>query len=234
MYSVVDLEEWYNEKDTVHILPLISSSIARLGSRVNGTYLQIGSLGYRELSNLDGISNKILLTNKKVPLTEQVVCQFNFLPILEDTVDILVLPHTLECEQHRKVLLESYRILKPGGLLMVTGFDVNVINFFVNKVRSKLRSQKSNSNLLHISSVNESLNELGFKVLKNSFYHKKCTGLWGRIKESRVFGTIFNTFLGDTYLVIAEKEISKLNLVKNTNRVRRDNTISVPGNAAWD
>lgn len=46
------------------------------------------------------------------------------LPFLSGTVDLVLLPHTLEhVENPRQLLAEACRIIKPEGLILITGFN---------------------------------------------------------------------------------------------------------------
>lgn len=49
---------------------------------------------------------------------------FHHLPILTGSVDLVMLPHTLEfVDQPQQLLREACRIVKPEGLIAVTGFN---------------------------------------------------------------------------------------------------------------
>jgi len=53
-----------------------------------------------------------------------VVCRAEELPFDSDSVDLLVLPHTLEtAEDQHLVLREAHRVLMPEGRLVVAGFN---------------------------------------------------------------------------------------------------------------
>jgi SAM-dependent methyltransferase len=56
--------------------------------------------------------------------TKHLECQFSELPIASGSVDIVVLPHTLELvDNPRRVLAEACRIVKPEGHLIIAGFN---------------------------------------------------------------------------------------------------------------
>lgn len=50
--------------------------------------------------------------------------EFNELPILTGSVDLVLLPHTLEyVDNPRQLLAEACRIIKPEGLIVICGFN---------------------------------------------------------------------------------------------------------------
>lgn len=56
--------------------------------------------------------------------TPIVVARPSELPLASDSVDVLVLHHTLDVTRHpQQVLRESVRVLRPGGTLLLVGFD---------------------------------------------------------------------------------------------------------------
>ena len=49
---------------------------------------------------------------------------FHELPILAGTIDLVILPHTLEwVDNPRQVLMEASRVIKPEGLIAICGFN---------------------------------------------------------------------------------------------------------------
>jgi SAM-dependent methyltransferase len=64
------------------------------------------------------------------PLTQshhdisQLESDFHALPILTGSIDLVLLPHTLELIDHpRQLLVEACRIVKPEGLIVISGFN---------------------------------------------------------------------------------------------------------------
>ncbi|HIA08689.1 MAG TPA: methyltransferase domain-containing protein [Chromatiaceae bacterium] len=55
---------------------------------------------------------------------EHLYCDFGALPIQTDSIDVLVLPHTLELEPHpHQILREIDRVLVPEGRVVIIGFN---------------------------------------------------------------------------------------------------------------
>lgn len=66
-----------------------------------------------------GITQKTLLSNFSLLLAE-----FTALPLLDESVDLICLPHSLDyCVQPELVLQEALRTLIPAGKLLIFGFN---------------------------------------------------------------------------------------------------------------
>lgn len=63
------------------------------------------------------------LVSKKIT-THYIEGDCHELPILTGTIDLVILPHTLEFIDHpRQLLVEACRIIKPEGLIVISGFN---------------------------------------------------------------------------------------------------------------
>ena len=98
-----------------------------LGDTFGYYLLQVGgSTGFAEAIQASCIRQRILVPDQAVPHTlgPQVVSSSGVLPIAADSVDAVLLPHTLEfAEDARQVLRETERVLIPEGRLVVLGFN---------------------------------------------------------------------------------------------------------------
>jgi SAM-dependent methyltransferase len=60
----------------------------------------------------------------RTPHCPVIIAEDNFLPFPTDSVDILVLQHSLDISAHpHQVLREAERVLRPGGRLLLFGFN---------------------------------------------------------------------------------------------------------------
>lgn len=67
------------------------------------------------------LNNQILEQNPKTIL---IVARLDKLPVNTDTIDIVILPHSLEMVSNpHEILRESHRVLRPEGKIIITGFN---------------------------------------------------------------------------------------------------------------
>jgi SAM-dependent methyltransferase len=91
---------------------------------------QIGGLGLSALAE-NRMQCRMILTDAENPLVDLeegislvLATSFDDLPIADESLDLLVLPHVLEfCADPHAMLREVDRVLRPEGKLVVTGFN---------------------------------------------------------------------------------------------------------------
>ncbi|PUA27126.1 MAG: methyltransferase [Cellvibrio sp. 79] len=124
--SITDLTAWFET-------PLGQSLLAEEQEAINDGLqyvfgyhlLQLGISGRVDLSNESLISHRFLLH----PYTEEnprlsALVDFNHLPLSAETIDAVVLHHTLDYSQSPHHLLrEATRVLIPRGHLIIIGFN---------------------------------------------------------------------------------------------------------------
>lgn len=71
------------------------------------------------------LGHRIVATSGHVSNTENVLpCSPHMLPIASDSIDLVILHHTLDVSEHpHQVLREASRVLRSGGHVVVVGFN---------------------------------------------------------------------------------------------------------------
>lgn len=87
--------------------------------------LLIGMSQQYDLLNTTPVLNHTLLTPLcREKLDQYIESDFHELPILTGSIDLVMLPHTLELiDNPRQLLHEACRIIKPEGLILICGFN---------------------------------------------------------------------------------------------------------------
>lgn len=122
------LDAWYRSTLGRELAAQEGQCIERMLRDTFGYYLlQVGGgTGFSEAIRVSRIRRHILLPATAVPraLGLQVVAAPDHLPIAADSVDAVLLPHTLEfARDARQVLREVDRVLIPEGRVVVIGFN---------------------------------------------------------------------------------------------------------------
>ncbi len=122
------LDVWYGSTLGRELAGQEAQCLERMLRDTFGYYLlQVGGgTGLSEAIQVSRIQRHILLlpTVAPYPLGLQLIAAPEQLPIAADSVDLVVLPHTLEfADDARQVLREVERVLIPEGRLVVLGFN---------------------------------------------------------------------------------------------------------------
>ncbi len=192
---------------------LVDAEKAELEERVSQFFgfqlLQIGDWGALQSVRAKALTRNAVLVSSRAAPGVQIVSEASRLAIASDTVDGVILPHTLEFDSEpHQVLREAERILTGEGKLAILGF--NPLSFW--GARRLLGTRRFLPGLKHMLTrrrICDWLSLLGFELLetRNFFYrmpvnHRK---LLARIEGYEKFGMRFGGFLNGVYLVMAKK-----------------------------
>ncbi len=91
------------------------------------TLIQLGVLGWERRYLDSGYLRRFrIVAEADSPRTDlpAVIAHLDSLPLQSESVDMLILPHTLEfCRDQHQLLREAERVLKPEGQLLILGFQ---------------------------------------------------------------------------------------------------------------
>lgn len=139
-------------------------------------------------------------------------CEYPSLPFGSDTIHLIVLTHVLEfVEQPKQLLEEVYRILAPGGQLIVLGFNRwNPWSFFQR--HGKQKGYPWLGTFYSIWQVKQWLDQLDYGLISNKSF---CfTPLMNQrlprwlLNLSEVLGQVFIPKMGAVHLIYAQKKVA--------------------------
>lgn len=114
--------------------------LAELLSHSFGYHLiQLGLVSEQKLFTTSRITHRccVMPTMPQQKTSDSIIADYDALPFLPDSIDIAILPHTLESQKAvASILAEVWQALMPQGYIIVIGFDGN---FFSNKIFAKKR-----------------------------------------------------------------------------------------------
>jgi SAM-dependent methyltransferase len=143
---------------------------------------------------------------------KRIQCQFNELPFEENSVNLVVLSHALSFTQAPIELLEEvYRILKPGGQLILFGF--NRWSWWSFSRQSRKRKGYPWGGSFHsIWRVKKWLSSLGYGIVLNrSFFFLppiKKRPQARVVNLCEVLGQVFIPKMGAVHLIYAQKKVA--------------------------
>jgi SAM-dependent methyltransferase len=155
-----NLEKWLLQSDSGrHILSLERVFYHKTVARIFGYYaLQLG------LANIDYLhGNKI---NNKYIINQTLKSDLYFLPFADNSIDLIICPHILECTSNYHYLLqECYRILIPGGTMLISAFSHSALFKPLFSYKPEFNSIK----FINLEILKAQLHTLNFSISGGSF-----------------------------------------------------------------
>lgn len=140
------------------------------------------------------------------------------LPIFTGSIDLVVLPHTLEfIDNPRKLLAEACRVVRPEGLIAIFGFNP-YSSWGLRKVLYKSRNTPWNANPLRAYKIKSWLKLADFQmesqktilftppVNRPTLHHK--------LHFMETMGSKFFPFFGGVYVLLARAKVIPLTPIK--------------------
>lgn len=140
------------------------------------------------------------------------------LPILTGSIDLVMLPHTLEfVDNPRGLLQEACRIIKPEGLIVISGF--NPYSFWgIKKIFSAQKSNPWLGNLNQVHKVKHWLRLADFELEKqHSLLFRlpvESAGLYKKFQFIEKVGKPLFPFLGGEYILVARAKVIPLTPIR--------------------
>lgn len=150
---------------------------------------------------------------------EPFVGQSDMLPIATDSLDVILLPHTLEyIDSPHQVLREAERTLIPEGHLLILGFNPWSL-FGLRRLLSGWRNQSPWCGHFYSTlRLRDWLALLGFDtVLVRHYFFRPALqndGIMRRLHALERAGDRFWPVLGGGYLLVAKKRVATLTPIK--------------------
>lgn len=146
------------------------------------------------------------------------LCEPEYLPLTENSVDLICLPHVLEqCHDPQQTLREAFRVLVPEGTLILTGVTPLSCLGLRAKV-GRLKKTGAFKRLFTAWRIRDWLNVLGFEVVRcNHLIHALPINDLSWLERQARFekwGACTFGLTGGVYFLIAKKRVLNVRLLK--------------------
>ena len=216
-------------------LPLSSSTLADWFATPQGQYLLTREQAYFDRRVADifgynalqmGLPQLDFLSASRMPLRAtigsdleaKVRLDIDYLPFCSDSIDLVLMPHVLEFNEHpHQILREVVRVLRPEGNLIISGFNPHSLWGARRTVDAKM-SYPWCGNFIGLSRLKDWLALLGCEVVAGRF-----TAYAPPLKTLDSF-TFFNFMeragdrwwaaFGGVYFLQATKRVAGMHLIK--------------------
>ena len=172
-----------------------------------------------------GLEQAELLRASRIPLRVRVGAQgdvglradFRDLPIESNSVDLMVLPHTLEFSEHpHQIVREVARALRPEGHVLISGF--NPLSLWGLRRRAGARSDFPwNGRFIHLHRVKDWFALVGLEIVAGSMccYTPPCNEQkWlDRFSFMEKAGDRWWPIAGGVYFLRAIKRVRSMRLI---------------------
>lgn len=176
--------------------------------------LQIGGSEEHLLINESPIGHKIIFSEEYRPGGLNTVADIEQLPLANDSVDAVVMHHGLDfTDDSHQLLREVTRVLRPGGQLLIIGFNPisqwGLMRLFRRKLalpwRGRFISRHRLMDWLRLLDlhVDQSLSCLHFPPLN-------FASLLDKAKKLEGFGTKLGSPFGGVYLISCVKQVAPI------------------------
>lgn len=151
-------------------------------------------------------------------LTNYIEGDFLELPFSTGSIDLVLLPHTLEwVDNPRQLLAEACRIIKPEGLIMVAGFNP----YSAWGLKKSLNQNKHipwSSHFIHGNLVKQWLRLADFTIEKQvgALYRPPISnvGIYKKLHFLEKIGSVCYPFFSGIYIFLARAKVIPLTPIK--------------------
>lgn len=232
------MDHWVYHPHGRYLLEAERKALASLLPRYFGYHLlQLGGPVHFDLLEPSLINHHIRLADEILPgfSGSSVKGQLQCLPFLPDSIDLVVLPHTLDRLQHPLALLKSvYDVLIPEGHVIVLGYNAYSLWRLAKLWRRHdvlLKSAHFNA----ARQVRRWLHQAGFQVVYDkSVAHRPPvdTDVWlKRLLFLEPMGQLLWPHLGAVHLIVAKKRVLPFTAIRTavtSNGVRVGERLTEP------
>jgi SAM-dependent methyltransferase len=221
------LRDWYRHRLGQHLLRAERQVLDDVLPNLFGYHLiQVGSPADEALCTSSLIPNRVLLesglkaqTSAVPALRPLMLAHAHALPILTDSVDVVVLAHTLEFEQNpHQVLREADRVLVPEGHVVILGFNPWSPWGLWHLLVSRWAAPPWNGQFRSMWRIRDWLELLGFDVtIGRGFFFcppLPYEGVMRRLSVLEKLGQRCWPFAGAVYIIVAKKRVMTMTPIR--------------------
>ena len=209
------LQHWDHWLETTSGRDVLQAELAYLPQCIKQMYgkhaLLIGTPQQYDLLKCSAILDQILLSpllNHTHLEIRGIQSELHELPVASGSVDLVILPHTLEFLDHpRHLMAEACRIVKPEGHIIIFGF--NPLSYWgLQKVLRRNKFMPWSGHFVSPKTVKNWLGLADFKLVKQTQLFFRPFRFWESLLRR------FSFPFGNVYMVMAQAKVVPLTPIK--------------------
>jgi len=164
--------------------------------------------------------------------------RWDVLPFASDSVDLVVLPHTLDfSEDATTVIQEACRVLIPEGRLLLFGFNPFSLwrfNSYLSQAKRENKTKPASCGLKSVGFIKKELKQQNFQIIDQDYFLFQPPMKNIRMMEKLGFLNKFSRFglrgLSGVYFIEAQKKVEGMKAVQISralayNKVKANNIV---------
>lgn len=210
------LREWSSSRVGGALFKQERELVEKELTRLFGYYLlQVGRISTSNILSTSRIKDKIIIDDEYLSTTEQlVIADLDYLPFSAESMDVVVMPHTLESVADPYHLVRQVdAILRAEGSLVITGFNplgCTILRSRLSAARKDLRK----AHLIKMYRIIDWLNLLGYEIKVAKHGPISCltnrkgrldTWLWNNVERFERWLDKIGIHFGNVYIIVAKK-----------------------------
>jgi SAM-dependent methyltransferase len=230
------LRAWYERRLGQLLLECERRELGEVLANLFGYYLvQVGAAMDAYLLEASRIRHQVIVDNiwpaepcRSQPMHVASLCgKPHGLPVQSDSVDVVLLPHTLEfAPSPHEVLREVERVLVAEGHIVILGFNPWSLWGLWRLLRRRRRRQVPwHGAFRGMYRIKDWLSLLGFDIVQaHAYFYRpplQHEVMMRRLQWFERLGRRWWPFLGGAYLIVAKKRVTTLTPIKPRWRPRR-------------
>lgn len=217
-----ELIDWFATETGHLLLKQEQAAFERLTSQIFGfQLLQLGILDNNSPIIVNTrVQRETLIGEQSQPgMHNYLAADHQSLPILSDSIDAVLLPHTLDfCRDPQQVLREVERVLVAEGKIVISGFNPVSLWGMLAKLKRNTSQVPWNGHFVSYTRLHDWLLLLGFDVEETEVFMFRPPMESSKIMQKLEFlekiGPRLWPRLGSVYMIKAVKRVSTLTPVK--------------------
>ena len=206
------LLHWFNTALGQSLQTVEASHLrATLDTLYGATAVQLGRIGGMDLLEGTPAAKRWVLDSWAPADRCNMLCNPHELPMDEKSVDVALLPHTLDFARHpHQVLREVQRVLRPEGHVVIIGFNPLSI-WGVNRLLKRKRGIPWDGNFFALSRIKDWLALLEFETTQGRMIYYRPPLQSERLRDRLFFmekaGDRWWPMGAAAYMVVAKKRV---------------------------
>jgi SAM-dependent methyltransferase len=225
--NITALNEWYQKSLGATLLKTELTGLASVLPQIFGYYImQIGGpTNNNEILSASHIHNHIIINPDTITTINDdlaVQCQLDDLPFLPESIDAVLLFHTLEfTKKPKSILKEIYTTLMPNGYAVILGFNPYSL-WGVAPIWKRSKEIPWAGNWISPGHMRQWLAKIGFDIGDyKTFYFRPPSDSTNNWFFLEALGQIFWPYWGASYMFVAQKTVTGLTPIKPLSFVKK-------------